>query len=120
MEIQELVKRWFKAWDDGTYRAIPVAEDFKHTSPYGTIDGKGPYLSLVEANKDKFLGNRIDMHDEIYGVNKACVRYTITNKAFTMNVSEWLYAQDGLIREIVSYYNIDGDISEERKLSGLD
>lgn len=119
MEIKDLVNKWFKAWDEGNYESIPVAEHFKHISPYGTIDGKVPYLGLVEANKEKFLGNRIEIHDELYGQDRACVRYTITNKDFTMEVSEWHYARNGLIQEIISYYNIEGEISEERKLSGL-
>lgn len=121
MKLNELVKRWFSVWREGDYRNIPVAINFKHTSPYGTIDGKEPYLRLVEANKDKFLGNRIDLHDEIYAGDKACVRYTITNASggFTMEVSEWFFMGDGLIQEIVSYYNIEGEISEGRKLSGL-
>jgi hypothetical protein len=66
MELKDLVKNWFAVWEEGDYKSIPVAENFKHTSHYGTIDGKEPYLRLVEANKDKFLGNRIKLHDEIY------------------------------------------------------
>lgn len=120
MKIKELVQKWFQAWDEEDYKSIPVSEDFKHTSPYGTIDGKMAYLELVEANKDKFLNNRIDLHDEIYQQNKACVRYTIVNKDFTMEVSEWLYEANGQIIEIISYYNIEGEINEERKLSGLE
>jgi len=120
MKIKELVKKWFRCWDDSDYMNIPVSEDFKHSSPYGTIDGKGTYLNLVEANKEKFLGNRIQIKDEIYDHNKACVRYTIANKDFTMEVSEWIYEQNGFIREVVSYYNIEGEINEGRKLSGLE
>lgn len=119
MDIRELVRAWFKAWDEGNYEGIPVTDNFIHTSPYGTIDGKKLYLALVKANKEKFLGNRIEIHDELYAGDRACVRYTITNSAFTMEVSEWLYAGKGLIKEIISYYNIEGDISDDRQLAGL-
>jgi SnoaL-like domain len=117
MELKELVKEWFRVWEDGDYQNIPVAENFRHTSPYGTIDGKGPYLTLVESNKDKFLGNHIELHDEIYDRDRACVRYTITNNDFTMEVSEWFFKGNDQIQEIVAYYNIEGEISEARKLS---
>jgi hypothetical protein len=34
-----------------------------------------------------------------------------------MEVSEWHYAKDGLIEEIMSYYNIEGVIPANRKLA---
>ena len=119
MDLKELVRKWFKAWEEGNYRSIPVTEDFVHTSPYGTIEGRETYLKLVEENKDKFLGNKIELLDEIYSENNACVRYTITNKNFSMDVSEWFYKSNNAIKEIIAYYNIEGEISESRKLSGL-
>ena len=38
--IKDLVKKWFEVWENGDFQNIPVTEDFKHTSPFGTIDGK--------------------------------------------------------------------------------
>lgn len=117
---EQLIKEWFEKWDAGDFLNLPLATGFRHTSPYGTIKGRTEYLKLVEPNKDKFLGNRIEMHDELYGESRGCVRYTITNPAFSMEVSEWIYTQDGLITEIFAYYNIEGEISESRKLKNLD
>ncbi len=116
--MRKLVETWFRKWEEEDFRNIPVSDDFRHTSPYGTIDGKAPYIQLVESNKDKFLNNVIDIKDELYEDHKACVRYTITNNAvgFTMEVSEWFYQKGDLIGEIVAYYNIEGEISQERKL----
>ena len=119
MDIKTLVKKWFDQWVSGDFLDLPIAEHFKHTSPYGTIDGKKPYLELVQANKDKFLGYRFDIHDAIYDEDKACVRYTAVQGGFRLEVSEWHYVKDGLIDEIVAYYNIEGEISEERRLSNL-
>ena len=119
MELKELVDKWYKVWDEGDFLNIPVTENFKHTSPYGTIAGKESYLNLVEANKDKFLGNRIVLHDELYEHDRACVRYTVSKGDFSMEVSEWFYKGEDQIREIIAYYNIEGEISEERKLSEL-
>ncbi len=112
----ELVHEWFEKWDEGDFLNLPLTDDFRHTSPYGTIEGKRNYFDLVIPNKDKFLGNEIRLHDELYEGNRGCVRYTITNPAFTMEVSEWLYIKDGQISEIIAYYNIEGEISESRKL----
>lgn len=117
MELQKLVKKWFDKWATGDFLNLPITENFKHTSPYGTVDGKKAYISLVEANKDKFLGYQFEIHDELYEKGKACVRYTAIQGNFRLDVSEWHYLEDGLIKEIVAYYNIEGEISEERKLA---
>ena len=117
MDLKKIVKEWFDKWESGDFLNLPITENFKHTSPYGTVNGKTAYISLVEANKDKFLGYRFEIHDEIYENNRACVRYTAIQGDFTVDVSEWHYLSEGLIQEIVSYYNIEGEISEERKLA---
>ena len=95
---------------------MPISENFKHTSPFGTINGKKEYVNLVEANKDKFLGYRFEIQDEIYDKDKACVRYTAVQGDFELDVSEWYYEKNDLIESIVAYYHI-GEIREERKLS---
>ena len=72
---------------------------------------------LIEANKDKFLGHRFEFHDEIYNREKACVRYSAIKDNFNLEVSEWYYSKDGLIDKIIAYYNIEGEISNDRKLA---
>lgn len=115
MELKRLVKKWFEKWEEGDFRHLPISDNFKHTSPFGTIDGKEQYLSLVEANKDKFLGHRFKIHDELYDEDKACVRYTAIQGDFKLDVSEWYYVKNDLIEEIVAYYHI-GEIRDDRKL----
>ncbi len=117
MELKKLVKLWFEKWEAGDFHRLPISESFKHTSPFGTIDGKREYIRLVEANKDKFLGYRFRIHDEIYDNAKACVRYTAIQGEFKLDVSEWYFAKNDLIESIVSYYHI-GEIRDDRKLSG--
>ena len=120
METQSLVRSWFEKWTNGEFTSLPLADEFRHTSPYGTIQGKAAYLQLVESNRDKFLGNRFEVKDELFGSGQACVRYTMHAPEFTMEVSEWFFIGEGLIQEIVSYYNIPGEIREDRKLSDSD
>jgi len=116
MSAQELINAWFEAWEKGNFQRLPIAEKFTHTSPYGIIKGKAAYVELVAANKDKFLGHRFEIHDEIYGEHHGCVRYTAIQGDFRLEVSEWHYVKEGLIQEIVAYYNIPGEIREDRKL----
>ena len=116
MESKSLVKKWFDKWLEGDFYNLPVTENFRHTSPFGTISGKENYIKLVESNKDKFLGYRFEILDEIYDKDKACVRYKAIQGEFSLDVSEWYYFEDDLIKEIFAYYHI-GEIRDDRKLA---
>ncbi len=116
MNAEKLVKEWFEKWKAGDFFHLPIADHFKHTSPFGTIDGKKAYIDLVQKNKDKFLGYRFDIHDAVYSEERACVRYTARQgKQFKLDVSEWYHLEGDLIVEVFAYYHI-GDIQEDRKL----
>ena len=116
MNTEKLVKEWFEKWKSGDYLNLPLTENFKHTSPFGTINGKKAYLDLVRQNEEKFLGLTFEIHEGIYGTDNACVRYTARQgDNFSLDASEWYHIKDGLIEEIFSYYHI-GDIREDRKL----
>jgi hypothetical protein len=116
VELKDLVNHWFEKWGSGDYLNLPISENFKHTSPFGTIDGKQTYLDLVKENEDKFLGQTFNLHDSKYEKDRACVRYTAKQgEDFSLDVSEWYYVKDNLIEKIVAYYHI-GEIRNERKL----
>ena len=104
--MKELIQSWFHCWQSGDFRSIPVSDDFTHTSPFGTIEGKDKYLSIVEANLDAFLGHEFMLHDELYEADRACVRYTSTKDGNKMEVSEWFFLNGDKIGRIVSYYNV--------------
>ncbi|MDE3743283.1 nuclear transport factor 2 family protein [Maribacter polysaccharolyticus] len=119
MDTKKVVKHWFDLWEKGDFKGLPISEDFKHSSPFGTIQGKKAYLDVVEKNKDKFLGYTFIIHEGIYENQRACVRYSAKQgKDFSLEVTEWYHLDDGLIAEIIAYYHI-GDIREDRKLKGI-
>lgn len=115
MDSESIINNWFQKWETGDFMNLPVTESFKHTSPFGTINGKKAYLDLVKKNLNKFLGYHFDIHDALYGDDHACVRYTGVQEDFSLDVSEWYYFKDGLIDEIIAYYHI-GEIQENRKI----
>lgn len=116
MNIKKIVETWFGKWESGDYLNLPISANFKHSSPFGTINGKKEYINLIESNRDKFLGYHFMIHDGMYDFQKACVRYTAVQRDFKLDVSEWYIVKDDLITEIIAYYHI-GDIREDRKLN---
>jgi len=115
MNAQNLVSLWFSKWESGDFLNLPITENFSHSSPFGTIEGKEEYLKLVDENKDKFLNHRFKIHDTLYEKDKACVRYTAIQDDFELDVSEWYYFKNNQIDKIIAYYHI-GDIRDDRKL----
>ncbi|WP_298761705.1 hypothetical protein [uncultured Psychroserpens sp.] len=114
MNTAQLVNIWFEKWNTGDFQNLPITDSFEHTSPFGIVKGKQVYINLVYENKDKFLGYVFDIHDTIYKVDSACVRYTaIQGNGFSLDVSEWYYFKNNLIDKVIAYYHI-GDIREER------
>ena len=116
MATERLIKKWFSCWEAGAINSLPISKNFKHTSPFGTIEGQQTYLELVYNNKDKFLNHTFVIHDAIYSKHKACVRYTAIQDDFKLDVSEWYVIKDNLIQEVIAYYHI-GNIRKDRLLT---
>ena len=114
-ETEAIVRNWFALWEKGRYQDLPLHDDFVHCSPFGSISGKTEYLSLVRSNEDKFLNQVFEIQDMMCYEGKACVRYKAIQGDFSLDVSEWIYIESGLIHKIHSYYHI-GDIRKDRQL----
>ena len=107
MTTKQLVQQWFDIWTRGNFKDLPLAEDFSHTSPYGTIESKEAYMEIIESNREKFLDHQFEIHDTLFDTEKACIRYTAIQDKFRLEVSEWHYIKNDLIQSIVAYYDID-------------
>jgi hypothetical protein len=115
--LEGLVKNWFGMWSAGDYRSLPLAEEFTHTSPYGTIEGREEYLRIVADNEEQFLGFEFQILDELYDANKASVRYAARSGDYVLEASEWFFGDGEKISSIISYYNI-GDVSYDAMRTG--
>ena len=118
MEAKDLVALWFEKWENGDFMNLPISDNFVHTSPYGTINGKQQYVSLVEANREKFLGHQFQLHNILTSEDLVCVRYTAHQEQFTLEVSEWHFIGNGLINRVIAYYNIEGAKNPDRNIEG--
>ena len=115
MNPKKIIALWFSCWEEGLIHQLPIADNFIHQSPFGEVEGKEKYIDWVNANKDKFLGYRFEIHDEIYAHQKACIHYTARQGSFQLEVSEWHYMANNKISKIIAHYHI-GDIRADRKI----
>ena len=116
MESKYLTDLWFQYWAAGKFLELPISDQFQHVSPYGKIESKKAYLDLVRENRDLFLGNKIELKDAVYLSDKAVVRYTMTSPTHSMEVSEWIYIEDGAIKSIYAYYDTAKEVKTGRGL----
>ncbi len=108
IEIDPVVQKWFDCWNSGQVDDLPIADDFKHTSPFGTIESKQTYLDIVSKNKDDFLGNELTVLKHIKQGRQVCVQFHQNNEltGLSMEVCEWYELEGELIKSIRSFYNV--------------
>ena len=106
--IDPVVAKWIACWQSGDIDNLPITDDFKHSSPFGTIDGKKRYLEIVNKNKKDFLGNTLTIVNQIKQGNNVCVQFEQknANTGLEMLVCEWYQLDGDNIKEIQSFYNI--------------
>ena len=102
----ELARTWLLAWeshDMDLLRSI-LTPDFVHTSPFGRFEGSEDYLRVVEPmSRKSVIGIRI--RDVIGSDDRAAVAYELETPAGTVESCDWIYVEDGRIREVNAYYD---------------
>lgn len=114
-DLPSPVARWFVCWNSGAVDDLPIAEDFCHTSPFGTIRTRARYMEIVNKNRASFLGNTLSVLDQIVEGQRVCVQFEQTREddpEFRMNVCEWYLLDGDRIKEIKSFYNIGNAVIE--------
>lgn len=100
----DLARSWLRAWDTGDLSLLRLAEDFVHTSPFGRIEGREEYLRIVEPmSKKSTVG--ITVTDVIEAEDRAAIAYELETTAGVVQACDWIFVEDGLIREVRAYYD---------------
>lgn len=101
---EHLARTWLRAWDTGDLSLLKLAPDFVHTSPFGRIEGAEEYLRVVEPMSRKSVRG-ITVKDVIAGDGRAAITYELETPAGTVEACDWVYVEDGHIREVNAYYD---------------
>lgn len=101
---EALARTWLRAWDSGDLSLLRLDPDFVHTSPFGRIEGADEYLRIVEPmSRKSVLG--ITVKDVVAGEGRAVIAYELETPAGTVDACDWVFVENGLIREVNSYYD---------------
>ena len=99
-----LARTWLRAWDTGDLSLLRLAPHFVHTSPFGRIEGAEEYLRIVEPMSRKTVVG-ITVKDVIGAKDRAAITYELETPAGTVEACDWIFVENGLIREVNSYYD---------------
>ncbi len=112
--MNDLARRWILIWNDGDPRTLPLAEDFEHVSPFGTIRGRETYLEqVIAAAAENVTGLAVD--DVIVGDGCAAVRYRYRAKREGMPevaACDWLRFEGDKIAGVTAYFDPRAVIGE--------
>lgn len=101
---EEIARTWLRAWDIGDLSLLRLTPDFVHTSPFGRIEGAEEYLRIVEPMSKKTVRG-IKVRDVIAGEDRAAIAYEVDTPAGKVEACDWVFVEDGRIREVNSYYD---------------
>ena len=97
-------RTWLRAWDTGDLSLLRLDPNFVHTSPFGRIEGAEEYLRIVEPMSRKSVLS-ITVRDVIEGEGRAAITYDLETPAGMVEACDWVFVENGLIREVNSYYD---------------
>lgn len=97
---------WIEAWVrmDMAWLRRHLAPDFVHVSPFGRLEGRDTYLSVVEPMARKSVAELV-VKDVIASRDRAVVQFENRTPKGTVDSCDWVRIEDGLIKEIRSFYD---------------
>lgn len=101
---EEWARTWLHAWNTHDLNLLRLTPGFVHTSPFGRIEGKEEYLRIVEPMSRKSV-NRITVRDVIGSDDRAAITYLVETPKGTVEACDWIFVENGRIREVNSYYD---------------
>ena len=100
----QMARTWLRAWEIHDLSLLRLAPEFVHTSPFGRIEGAEEYLRIVEPMSRKSVRG-ITVKDVLEGEGRAAIAYELETPAGTVEACDWIYVENGMIREVNAYYD---------------
>lgn len=102
----ELAVGWIEAWIRMNMEWIRqrLTPDFVHTSPFGRLEGREPYLATVEPMVRKSV-MQLTIKDVIASGNQAAVWFENRTPKGIIPSCDWVRVENDLIKEIRSFYD---------------
>ena len=101
---ERLARAWIQGWIDGDPDSIPLAKDFVHTSPFGTIEGREIYLEKIKPASAANVA-KLTILDTMGAGNKAVIRFDMETPKGTISCVDWVNVDGDTITAVHSFYD---------------
>ena len=102
----ELATGWIEAWKrfDMDWLERYLAVDFVHVSPFGRLEGRGPYLAVVEPMARKSVAE-LHILDTVAEGDRAVIRFENRTTRGVVESCDWIRVAGDTIEEVRSFYD---------------
>ena len=103
-DAESLARLWIEKWNEGRPEEIPLAEGFRHASPYGVIEGRQVYMDAVKPMAEASVTS-LEIRRTVGGEADAAVWYRMTTGGVDVECCDWIQAEGGEITAITAFYD---------------
>jgi hypothetical protein len=104
---EKLARIWIEGWIAGKPDDIPLAENFTHSSPFGTVSGREKYLEWVKPLADKNVA-ALKILKTVGEEDEAAMWFEMKTPNSVVQCCDWVQTKDGRIVAINSFYDATG------------
>ncbi len=101
---ERLANTWIDLWNKGQPDAIPLAETFAHTSPFGRVEGREKYLEWVKPMAKRNVTS-LSVLKTLARSNEAVIQFEMQTPKGPIQVCDWITVEGDQISEIHSFYD---------------
>jgi len=103
-DAERLARAWIQGWIDGKPDDIPLAENFTHSSPFGTVSGRQKYLDWVKPLAEKNV-QELSIVKTLGDDTEAVIWFEMTGPEGPVPSVDWIHTENGEITAIHSFYD---------------
>jgi len=100
----QLARAWIEGWNAGKPEQIPLAPDFVHTSPFGTVAGREKYLEWVRPLAAKNVTS-LKVERTLTEGDQCAIWFVMGTPNGDVAVCDWVQTRAGQISAITSFYD---------------
>lgn len=101
---ERLAHAWIEGWNEGRPDEIPLAPDFTHSSPFGTVEGRERYLEWVKPLAAENVTS-LRVVRTIGGESEAAIWFEMMTPMGAVQCCDWVRIEGEEIVAITSFYD---------------
>ena len=103
-EAERLARAWIDGWNAGTPEDIPLASEFEHSSPFGTVKGRDKYLEWVRPLAAKNVTS-LKIIRTLAGDGECAIWFEMGTPNGVVQCCDWVRTDNNQIVAITSFYD---------------